>query len=139
MGELFFRKVCIQKFRFRFDKNSCKTYFFKKKANYARMGMGNLLILAQVTTYLLLFIVSFFVFVPLVINNAEFNGNCLLFARGEWSLHGRGPEGQYQLKVTHWGSSSSCDFPILVGVVAIPLTFFYVLWMSAFLYRQSEP
>ena len=120
------------------NKTQRKFWFRRTKLSRAKMGLGNMLILSQVTIFVLLFIVSFFIFVPLVVNSAQFNGHCLLFAEGVWTQENSSVHHDY-FHVSSWGTSSACDFPILVGVVGIPFSFFYILWLSIYLFRRTEP
>ena len=47
------------------------------------MGIGNVLVLAQVTGYLLALVFSLFLFPPLAANLSDFHGHCLLNAEGK--------------------------------------------------------
>lgn len=100
------------------------------------MALGNLLILTQVIVYLLAVIFALFMFIPLAVNLGQFNGHCLLNANGNWAEN---IQHQDVLEINHWGLSANCHFPIFVGVVAFPLALFYVLWMSIYLFKRTEP
>lgn len=102
------------------------------------MGLGNILILSQVTAFLLAFIFCFFIFIPLTINNAEFNGHCLLYATGKWEVV-NSTGAPNKLNVHEWGDSGACNFPIFVGILAFPISLFYILWMSVYLLKGTEP
>ncbi|XP_013388550.1 transmembrane protein 179 [Lingula anatina] len=96
------------------------------------MGLGNVLVLSQVTGYLLLFIISFFLFIPLGSNQSQFLGHCLLFASGTWN------ETHDEITVS-FGPDSGCDFSIFLGCVTCIASFFYFIWMSVHLYKDREP
>ena len=99
------------------------------------MGIGNILLLSQVTVYLLIFIFSLFIFIPLTVNEAQFDGHCLLFATGEPQ-----PVFNDTDKLTvQWGSDDGyCKYPIVVSVIALPLSVFYMLWMSLHLFKDYD-
>ena len=99
------------------------------------MGLGNLLLLTQVTVFLLGVIFSLFMFIPISVNLNNFNGHCLLEAKGEWEQK----DNQDVLHVTSWGQQANCNFPIFMGVVAFPTALFYVVWISLYLFRGTEP
>lgn len=98
------------------------------------MGLGNILLLAQVTVYLMALILSFFMFVPISVNLGDFDGNCLLFATGKWSAN----KGAVQLDEVNWGPSSSCNFPVFSGVAVMLVSFAYLLWYSVLLIKTVD-
>ncbi|KAK3598662.1 hypothetical protein CHS0354_020422 [Potamilus streckersoni] len=102
------------------------------------MGLGNALVLAQVTTFLISFIVSFFLFVPLSTNQHEFNGKCLLYATGNWKSNRSVDDGVTQLENIKWGPDSACGFNIFMGVMVMLVSLFYVVWESLFLCRDTD-
>ena len=102
-----------------------------------KMGMGNVLILGQVTAYLLILIIAFFIIVPLSLNKAQFGGHCLLYADARWVMPSNASE--YVLSDVKWGPSGSCNFAIFAGVIEIPLSMFFILWMSVYLYKNTDP
>ncbi|CAH1793221.1 unnamed protein product [Owenia fusiformis] len=101
------------------------------------MGIGNILQLTQVTLYLLAFIFCWFIWLPVASNLGAFNGHCLLYADGKWApnkTHG----GDLKLTAMKWGDSSSCTYPIFVGIISAPISLFYLIWVSIWLYRERE-
>ena len=98
------------------------------------MGLGNILLLAQVTIYLIAFILSFFMFVPVSINLNAFDGHCLLFASGKWSAKG----GDVKLEFVDWGNVSSCNFTVFAGVVVMLVSIFYLIWYSLLLFKNID-
>ena len=99
------------------------------------MGLENKLTLFQVTGFVLSFILSFFVFVPIAVNKKDFHGHCLLGAEGQWNTSA---VGNAELFHVHWGPTSACNFSIFMGVVLMLLSLFYVLLESCYLLRQSD-
>ncbi|KAK7483565.1 hypothetical protein BaRGS_00025239 [Batillaria attramentaria] len=98
------------------------------------MGLGNILLLAQVTICLILFILSFFMFVPVSVNLDDFDGHCLLYATGKWKAEG----GEIDLDVINWGSTSPCNFAVFTGVVVMLTSLFYVVWYSILLFKAVD-
>ena len=100
------------------------------------MGLGNILLLAQVTVYLVAFLLSFFVFVPIGVNKDSFDGNCLLFATGKWSA---GQPGQdVELTFIDWPDPSSCNFAVFSGVIVMLISIGYLFWYSILLFREID-
>ncbi|XP_041352820.1 transmembrane protein 179-like [Gigantopelta aegis] len=98
------------------------------------MGLGNIMVLGQVIAFLMSFIFSFFIFVPISVNLNEFNGNCLLYASGTWNTS----KGSSYLTGISWGPSSACNFSVFVGVVVMLLSCFYIVWHSMYLCRGID-
>ncbi|XP_047477654.1 transmembrane protein 179-like [Penaeus chinensis] len=69
------------------------------------MGLNNVLVLSQVTTYIIAFLLSLCIIIPISYHLSDFRGHCLLFSRGNWS------ETDGQLEVS-WGSQAFCDYNI---------------------------
>ena len=101
------------------------------------MGLGNMLVLSQVIGYSLIFLMAFFIFIPLAVNKTEFSENCLLYARGEW--HRENGSSELELEITEWGSVDSCNFPIFVAVASLPITLAYCALLSVDLFKNTEP
>ncbi|XP_038073859.1 uncharacterized protein LOC119741960 [Patiria miniata] len=95
------------------------------------MGIGNILMLFQVTTYLLCTIFSFFVFAPMAVNkNGDFLGNCLLFATGSIV--------QEQIVISSWGPAGGCNFAIAVGVFAMLVSIAQLVRLSFHVYYETD-
>ncbi|KAI9576955.1 transmembrane protein 179 [Glossina fuscipes] len=73
------------------------------------MALANVLLLSQITGYVLLIILSLCVIVPLSVNQHSFCGHCLLFTTGKW----READGMFDAR---WSSSGFCIFPLFTGV-----------------------
>ncbi|XP_067682124.1 transmembrane protein 179-like [Haliotis asinina] len=99
------------------------------------MGLGNIFVLSQVTAFLLSFIFSFFIFVPVWSNLNEFSGNCLLYSSGSWIP--QSSTSQVKLNIT-WGPNSACNFTVFVGVAVMVLSIFYMVWQSRYLCRGID-
>jgi hypothetical protein len=84
------------------------------------MGLGNVLLLTQVIAFLVSFIVSFFIFIPIAANMKEFNGHCLLYAEGK-------PDNTTEEFIDiEWGNNSACGFNMFMGVIVMLLSLFYL-------------
>ncbi|CAG5121157.1 unnamed protein product [Candidula unifasciata] len=98
------------------------------------MGLHNLFLFAQCCFYLLLFIMSFFACIPAGVNVSNFNGHCLLYARGEWTKEAT----TSNLDHIDWGPDSACNFTVFIGVVSLIIALFYLVWISVMLARSIE-
>jgi len=98
------------------------------------MSIGNILLLSQVTIYVITFLFSLFIVIPLTVYEAQFNGHCLLFATGDLNVSSLPVE---QLTV-QWGDGGYCKYPIVMGILALPLSLFYILWMSLHLFKDYD-
>lgn len=95
------------------------------------MGVGNIFLLTQLTAFLLCLIMSFFIFIPMAVNQEEFSGNCLLYATGTW-------DNTSQLASVDWGPSSACGFSIFIGVVLMILSLCYTCLYCVYLARDAD-
>ncbi|XP_033733971.1 transmembrane protein 179-like [Pecten maximus] len=100
------------------------------------MGLGNILVLSQVTAYFVSFIVAFMLFIPVSVNVNEFGGHCLLYAKGKWVSAAN--SSQMELENVVWGPSSACGFNIFMGVIVMLISMFYVVWESAYLIKDTD-
>lgn len=98
------------------------------------MGMGNILLLSQVIAFLVSFLGSFFIFIPVSINLQEFDGHCLLGAKGTWNFS----SGNVMLMDIKWGLHSDCGFSIFIGIVAMILSVFFIVWQSVNLFKNTD-
>ncbi|XP_005106932.1 transmembrane protein 179 [Aplysia californica] len=98
------------------------------------MGIPNMFALAQVILYIVTFILSFFVCVPAGVNVDDFNGHCLLYASGDWTVEQSGPF----IGNISWGQDSACNFTIFIGVMSLMMALFYSFWTSILLARGME-
>ncbi|KAJ8308136.1 hypothetical protein KUTeg_013010 [Tegillarca granosa] len=99
------------------------------------MGLGNILVLAQATCFLISFIVSFFLFVPLTVSVNDSDGHCLLYTTGKWLYSN---ETGRELADVKWGPDSACGFSVFMGVIVMFLSLFYVIWESIYLYKDTD-
>jgi hypothetical protein len=74
------------------------------------MALSNIVLISQIAGYVIAFILSLCIVVPMSLHQDEFRGHCLLFSTGEWQ------EADGQLKVD-WASQCYCNYTIFVGVV----------------------
>lgn len=96
------------------------------------MGIPNITILCQVTAFVLSFLLSFFIVVPMGINQRDFGGHCILYASGEWNTTAN------VLTNVDWGPSSACGFSLFIGIVLLMLTLFYIVFDSLHLLQETE-
>ncbi|XP_062595480.1 transmembrane protein 179-like [Saccostrea cucullata] len=100
------------------------------------MGMGNVLLLSQVIAFLVSFLGSFFIFIPVSINLQEFDGNCLLGAKGTWNYSS--DVKSVILMNIEWGLYSDCGFSVFVGVIIMIISVFYIIWQSVYLFKNTD-
>ncbi|ELU12883.1 hypothetical protein CAPTEDRAFT_173925 [Capitella teleta] len=98
------------------------------------MGLGNILQLTQVTLFVISFIFSFFIFLPLSFYSSDFNENCLLFANGKWSYDN---SSSLVLSVD-WGGEGTCQFPLVVGILILPISFYCITSLGIYLYKGLD-
>ena len=89
-----------------------------------RMGIPNMYSLVLDCFFLAAFILSFFICIPTGANVNNFDGHCLLYAKGDWTVS---KDGSFISQIK-WGSDSSCNFTIFIGVVALMLSLFFCVW-----------
>ncbi|XP_022094737.1 transmembrane protein 179-like isoform X1 [Acanthaster planci] len=96
------------------------------------MGIGNILMLCQVTAYVMCSIFAFFVFAPMAVNkNGEFAGNCLLFAQGNIS-------GTKEIVIESWGPAAGCNFAITIGVFALLVSITQIVRLAFHVYYETD-
>ncbi|CAH2983599.1 unnamed protein product [Chilo suppressalis] len=95
------------------------------------MALTNVLLLSQITGYIIGLILSLCLIVPMSMHQDEFNGHCLLFSKGVWQ------ELDGQLLVS-WASRVYCDYVIAVGVLMFLVCLVQIYRMSVFLYRGQD-
>lgn len=99
------------------------------------MSIGNVLVLTQATAFSLSFILSFFIVVPMTINQREFDGHCLLYANGHWFANG---SMEAKLTDVSWGSRSACRFNIVIGILLMSISMFYAILESVHLAKSTN-
>lgn len=95
------------------------------------MALSNLLLLSQITGYVIAFILSLCITIPMSIHQDEFRGHCLLFSTGEWQEK----DGQFSV---NWASQAYCNYTIFVGVILFITSVVQIYRMSIFLYRGTD-
>lgn len=101
---------------------------------WTTMGMGNILLLSQVIAFLVSFLGSFFIFIPVSINLQEFDSHCLLGAKGTWNFS----SGNVMLMDIKWGLHSDCGFAIFIGIVVMIFSVFFIVWQSVNLFKNTD-
>ncbi|CAH1637976.1 unnamed protein product [Spodoptera littoralis] len=94
------------------------------------MALTNVLLLSQIAGYLVGFILSLCMIVPMSLHQEEFNGHCLLFSHGEWQENG-------QLLVS-WAPRAYCDYVIVVGVLIFLVCCVQIYRLSMFMYKGID-
>ncbi|KAJ8925304.1 hypothetical protein NQ315_009134 [Exocentrus adspersus] len=95
------------------------------------MALSNILLLSQIAGYVIAFILSLCIVVPMSLHQDDFKGHCLLFSTGEWL------EADGQLKVS-WASQCYCNYTIFVGVMLCLVSVIQIYRLSIFLYRGTD-
>ncbi|XP_064602818.1 transmembrane protein 179-like [Liolophura sinensis] len=102
------------------------------------MGIGNILVFAQVVFFFCVFFLSFFFYIPMSVNVGDFKGNCLLNADGKWERNQSAGDQTAQLQIVQWGSQGSCNFAVFIGVIEMILGAIYVVWESMHLCKGTD-
>lgn len=100
------------------------------------MGVGNIPLLFQVTIYIVAFLVSFFILIPLSVYMAQWNNHCLLFVDGHWT---RQNDTDIDELIVEWQGPGYCHFPIAAGVFSLIVALVSILWMSVYLFKNIDP
>lgn len=96
------------------------------------MGLSNILILSQLAGYVIAFILSICITVPLLVHVREFDGHCLLFTEGKWAEE----DGLFDAE---WASRSFCNYPIVIGFMLFIVSFTQIYRLTQLYRNQSEP
>nr|CAG4638000.1 EOG090X0BKO [Chydorus sphaericus] len=91
----------------------------------------NVLLVVQITVYLLALVLALCITVPVIIHQKEFKGHCLLFSRGTW----RETDGQFVIK---WATSGYCVFVSCVGVFSMVACLVQLRRLGGFLHRGAD-
>ncbi|XP_067119994.1 transmembrane protein 179 [Centruroides vittatus] len=94
------------------------------------MGRGNFLLLSQTTGYVVAFILSLCLVVPLSINLDNFKEHCLLYTTGTFQ-----DDGNFK---PEWASTSYCYYTMLVGIILLLTSIIQTIRMSVFLFRGID-
>ncbi|XP_066598242.1 transmembrane protein 179 [Prorops nasuta] len=95
------------------------------------MALTNILLLSQITGYIIAFILSLCIIVPMSLHESEFRGHCLLFSTGAWQ------ETDGQL-VVNWASNAYCNYTIFVGILLLLTSGIQIYRLSILLYHGED-
>lgn len=95
------------------------------------MALTNVLLLSQIAGYLMGFILSLCIVVPMSMHQHEFNGHCLLFSSGTWQ------EEDGQLLV-EWANRAYCNYVIIVGIVMLLVCCVQIYRLSMLMYKSED-
>ncbi|XP_073987203.1 transmembrane protein 179 [Rhodnius prolixus] len=91
----------------------------------------NLILLSQIAGYVIAFILSLCIAVPMSMHQDEFRGHCLLFSTGKWLE----ASGQFSV---NWSSQAYCNYTIFVGVVLAIVSAIQIYRMARFVYHGTD-
>ncbi|KAL1129543.1 hypothetical protein AAG570_012488 [Ranatra chinensis] len=95
------------------------------------MTLNNVVLLSQIAGYVVAFILSLCITIPMTLHQDEFRGHCLLFSTGIWQ------EKDAQFAV-NWASQAYCNYTIFVGVILSLVSGIQIYRMSLHLYRGTD-
>ncbi|KRT83407.1 hypothetical protein AMK59_4218 [Oryctes borbonicus] len=95
------------------------------------MGLNNIVLLSQVTGYVIALIFSLCIVIPMSLHQDEFRGHCLLFSSGCWQE----TDGQLQV---NWASQGYCNYTIFVGVILLLVSVAQIYRLSCFLRKGID-
>lgn len=95
------------------------------------MGLHNVLLLSQLAGYVIAFILSICITVPLLIHVREFDDHCLLFAEGKWAEE----DGLFN---PEWASQGFCNYPIFIGFLLFIVSFTQIYRLTQLIRSQGE-
>nr|CAG4645049.1 EOG090X0BKO [Leptodora kindtii] len=91
----------------------------------------NVLLVIQITGYILALVLALCICVPVIIHQHDFRGHCLLFSRGTW----RETDGQF---VITWASSGYCIFVTICGIILLLACIIQIHRLGKYLYKGSD-
>ncbi|KAG8184293.1 hypothetical protein JTE90_008978 [Oedothorax gibbosus] len=94
------------------------------------MAVNNVLLLFQCTGYIVAFMLSLCVVVPLTLNLECFRGHCLLFTTGSF-----GDDGNFNAE---WASKGYCIYTLFVSYLTVLVSFIQALRMFSLLRRETD-
>ncbi|XP_012522962.1 transmembrane protein 179-like [Monomorium pharaonis] len=95
------------------------------------MALSNILLLSQIAGYVVAFILSLCIIVPMSLHQDEFRGHCLLFSTGVWQES----DGQF---VVSWASRAYCNYTIFIGLILLVTSTIQIYRLSLFMYRGED-
>ncbi|XP_076284587.1 transmembrane protein 179 [Lasioglossum baleicum] len=95
------------------------------------MALTNILLLSQISGYIVAFILSLCIIIPMGLHQDEFRGHCLLFSTGTWQES----DGQF---VVNWASHAYCHYTIFVGLFLLLTSAIQIYRLSVLMYRGED-
>ncbi|XP_076656653.1 transmembrane protein 179 [Halictus rubicundus] len=95
------------------------------------MALTNILLLSQISGYIVAFILSLCIIIPMGLHQDEFRGHCLLFSTGTWQES----DGQF---VVNWASHVYCHYTIFVGLLLLLTSAVQIYRLSVLMYRGED-
>ncbi|XP_053205914.1 transmembrane protein 179-like [Panonychus citri] len=92
------------------------------------MAIGNVLLLTQIAGYLVSFILSFCVLIPLIVNMKNFKGNCLLYTSRFLDT---------EISPT-WASCGYCTYTAILSAAIVLVSLAQLIRMSHFLRKGVD-
>ncbi|XP_014243675.1 transmembrane protein 179 [Cimex lectularius] len=91
----------------------------------------NYILLSQIAGYVIAFLCSLCIAIPMTLHQDEFRGHCLLFSTGVWLER----DGQFMVK---WSSQAYCNYTIFVGVVLAIVSLIQIYRMARYMYQGTD-
>nr|CAG4648170.1 EOG090X0BKO [Moina brachiata]SVE93206.1 EOG090X0BKO [Moina brachiata] len=91
----------------------------------------NVLLVIQITVYILALVLALCISVPVIIHQQDFKGHCLLFSHGTWNE----TNGQF---VITWASSGYCVFVSVVGIFLVTACCIQIHRLGNFLLKGQD-
>ncbi|XP_050590727.1 transmembrane protein 179 [Bombus affinis] len=95
------------------------------------MALTNILLLSQISGYVVALVLSLCIIIPMSLHEDEFRGHCLLFSTGTWQES----DGQF---VVNWASQAYCNYTIFVGLMLLLTSAVQIYRLSLFMYRGED-
>lgn len=95
------------------------------------MALTNILLLSQISGYVVALILSLCIIIPMSLHQDEFRGHCLLFSTGTWQES----DGQF---VVNWAPQAYCNYTIFVGLMLLITSAIQIYRLSVFMYRGED-
>nr|CAG4650412.1 EOG090X0BKO [Sida crystallina] len=91
----------------------------------------NVLLVVQITGYVLALVLALCICVPVIIHQQDFKGHCLLFSRGTW----RETDGQF---VIDWSNKGYCIFVTFSSLILLIACIIQINRLGKLLYKGSD-
>ncbi|CAL7949588.1 transmembrane protein 179 [Xylocopa sonorina] len=95
------------------------------------MALTNILLLSQISGYVVALVLSLCIIIPMSLHQDEFRGHCLLFSTGTWQES----DGQF---VVNWASQAYCNYTIFVGLMLLLTSAVQIYRLSILMYRGED-